>query len=110
MLIYDEDGLAATRSWLARTGLTGDQHLSDVVEAALHAVPRVKDKGAFARPEARILDSLRASLFDHIAAPIEAPPPQAHVGALFEIDGELGYKIPGELGFAADGAQDDNGE
>jgi putative DNA methylase len=110
MLIYDEEGLAATRSWLARTGLTGDQHLSDVVEAAMHAVPRVKDKGVFARPEARILDSLRASLFDHIAAPIETLPPQPGAGALFEIDGELGFKIPGELGFAADGTQDENGE
>ena len=110
MLIYDEEGLAAARSWLARTGLNDDQHLSDVVEAALHAVPRVMDKGVFARPEARILDSLRASLFDHIAAPIDALPTQADAGGLFEIDGELGFKIPGELGFAAGGTQDASGE
>jgi len=71
MLVYDEEGLAAARSWLARSGVAGDLRLSDIVEASLHAVPRVKDKGSFARPEARILDSLRASLFEHIAAPVE---------------------------------------
>jgi len=110
MLLYDEEGLAAARSWLARAGLAGDQHFSDVVEAALNAVPRVKDKGEFARPEARILDSMRGSLFDHIAAPGEELPRLADPEALFEIDGELGFKIPGELGFAADAESDDSGE
>jgi hypothetical protein len=69
MLVYDEEGLDAARAWLRRAGLTDDPRLSDVVEAALHAIPRAKDKGEFARPEARILDSLRATLFEHISAP-----------------------------------------
>lgn len=108
MLVYDEEGLPAARAWMTRTGLADDQRFSDVVEAALHAVPRVKDKGVFARPEARILDSLRAALFDHIPLPVEedlvASVPEA---ALFEVDGELGFKLPGELGYGADEAEDD---
>jgi hypothetical protein len=97
MLVYDE-GLAAARSWLSRTGLGDDPRFIDLIQAALNAVPRVKEKGAFARPEARILDSMRAALFDQIPAPIEDVGPQA-LTALFEIDGELGFKLPGELGY-----------
>jgi adenine-specific DNA methylase len=98
MLVYDEEGLAAAKSWLARTGLAEDPKLADLVRAALYAVPRVKDKGDFARPEARILDSLRATLFERIPAPVEgaAAPPQQ---ALFETDGQLGFRLPGELGY-----------
>ncbi|GAA3014876.1 hypothetical protein JCM13580A_36280 [Streptomyces drozdowiczii] len=66
MAVYDSDGLGAAKAWLNRYGLADDSTLAEVVRAALHAIPRVKDKGAFARPEARILDSLRAALFDHI--------------------------------------------
>ena len=71
MLTYDEDGLAAARAWLARTGRADDARFSDLVEAAIHAVPRVKDKGEYVRPEARTLEGLRATLFDHIEAPAE---------------------------------------
>ena len=71
MLTYDEDGLAAARAWLARTGKADDARFSDLVEAAVHAVPRVKDKGEFVRPEARTLEGLRATLFEHIEAPAE---------------------------------------
>jgi hypothetical protein len=71
MLVYDDEGLTAARAWLSRTGLADDGKLSDLVEAALRAVPRAKDKGEFARPEARILDSLRAALFEHLPAPVD---------------------------------------
>lgn len=97
MLIYDEEGLAAARSWLVRTGLADDPRFVDLVRAALYAVPRVKDKGEFARPEARVLDSLRATLFEQIPAPTEdaVSPTQK---AMFQIEGEL-FKLPGELGY-----------
>ena len=96
MLVYDE-GLAAARSWLARTGLADDPRFVDLVRAALYAVPRVKEKGEFARPEARVLDSLRATLFEQIPPPVEdAPPPTQE--AMFQIEGEL-FKLPGELGY-----------
>jgi putative DNA methylase len=53
MLTYAEEGLAAARAWLNRTGKAGDPRFHDLVEAALHAIPRTKDKGEFVRPEAR---------------------------------------------------------
>ncbi|MDM3924568.1 DUF1156 domain-containing protein [Mycobacterium intracellulare] len=108
MLIYDEDGLPAARAWLARTGMGDDSRFADLLQAALTAIPRVKDKGQFVRPEARILDSLRTALFDQIPVPADAAVPLAPKG-LFEIDGELGFSLPGQLGYeeeeAAEGAE-----
>ncbi len=98
MLVYDEEGLAAARAWLARTGLADDPRFIDMVHAALNAVPRVKDKDDFARPEARILDSLRGALFDQIPAPAGETVVPAQ-DPLFEIAGDLGFKLPGELGY-----------
>nr|WP_237270649.1 DUF1156 domain-containing protein [Streptomyces caniscabiei] len=77
MSLYDSDGLGAAKAWLNRTGLADDSTLTEVVRAALHAIPRVKVKGAFARPEARILDSLRAALFDHLDLPVDEVEPVA---------------------------------
>jgi len=74
MLVYDEQGLAAAQSWLARTGLNSDTRFSDLVAAALHAIPRTKVEDEFIRSEARILDSLRTALFDHIPLPAESDP------------------------------------
>ncbi|WP_238419356.1 DUF1156 domain-containing protein [Streptomyces taklimakanensis] len=71
MLIYDSEGLGAAKAWLNRTRLADDPTFTAVFRAALHAIPRVKDKGDFARPEARILDSLRTALFDHVEAPAD---------------------------------------
>jgi putative DNA methylase len=87
MLIYDEDGLPAARAWLARTGMADDPRFADLLQAALMAIPRVKDKGEFVRPEARILDSLRTALFDQVPAPVDAAAPIAEAG-LFDIDAE----------------------
>jgi hypothetical protein len=102
MLVYDEEGgLAPARSWLTRTGLADDPRFTDMVRAAINAVPRVKDKGSFVRPEARILDSLRSALFDQIPAPADETAVHAPE-ALFEIGGELGFKLPGELGYEPD--------
>lgn len=71
MVVYDQDGLNAARGWLARTGLADQPQLNDLVEAALHAIPRTRDGGAFVRPEARILDSIRSTLFSQIPLPTE---------------------------------------
>jgi hypothetical protein len=83
MLVYEEEGLSATKAWLSRTGKADDQRLHDLVEAAIRAVPRVKDKGEFVRPEARALEGLRATLFDDIAAPAD---PDEAPAKLFEMD------------------------
>jgi len=87
MLVYDEEGLDAARAWLRRTGLAEDSRLSNLVEAALHAIPRTRDKGEFARPEARILDSLRATLFEHIQAPDDEDVSPMHVQATIDEQG-----------------------
>jgi hypothetical protein len=73
MLVYDEEGLASSRSWLAKTGKEDDERFDALVEAAVHAIPRTRDKdGEFTRPEARVLESLRSTLFDWIEPPVEA--------------------------------------
>jgi len=72
MLSYSEEGLGAAHAWLSRTGIGDDRRFHDLVEAALHAIPRTKDKGEWVRPEARVLEGLRATLFDDIEAPSEA--------------------------------------
>ena len=71
MLIYDAEGLAAARSWLGRTGLEGDARFRDLLAAALVAIPRARDREGFVRPEARIVDSLRAALFEDVPLPAD---------------------------------------
>jgi adenine-specific DNA methylase len=70
MLTYDEEGFAAARALLQRTGLEDDTTFRALVEAAIRAVPRTKERGEFVHPEAKILEGIRTTLF----ADIEAPP------------------------------------
>ena len=86
MLVYEEEGLSAARAWLARTGMAADQKFHDLIEAAIHAIPRVKDKGEFARPEAATLEGLRSTLFDDIAAPADPDTGAGLPTQLFELD------------------------
>lgn len=96
MLIYDEDGLAAARAWLARTGMGEDPRFADLIQAALAAIPRVRDKGQFIRPEARILDSLRTALFDNIPLPVDDSLVPKPIQGQFEISGSQGLSLPEE--------------
>ncbi len=73
MLTYDEDGLRSAQAFLARTGLGDQARFRDLFLAALRAIPRTKDNGAFVRGEARVLEGLRAALFEDIPAPAEEP-------------------------------------
>lgn len=84
MLTYDEEGLPAARAWLERTGKGDDPRFADLVAAALHAIPRVRDKGEFARPEARTIEGLRATLFEQIPAPVEPEDVGSAQAVLFE--------------------------
>jgi hypothetical protein len=86
MLVYEEEGLSAAKAWMARSGKEGDQKFHDLVEAAIHAVPRAKEMGEFARPEARVLEGLRATLFDDIEAPAEPDDEVAEPDRLFALD------------------------
>lgn len=78
MLVYEEDGTRAAQGWLRQHNLVGDVRFIALVRAALYAVPRRKQKGAFVRPEARVLDSLRTAFFDELPLP---PDPDAVVPA-----------------------------
>ena len=84
MLVHQEEGLAASQAWLARTGLGDEPRFVDLFTATLHAVPRVKDKGEFARPEAATLESLRVTIFDNVPAPVEFDETSAQPLQLFE--------------------------
>jgi len=84
MLLYDEDGLHAARSWFERSGYADEPRFKDLTRAALHAVPRAKDKGSFVRPEAATLESLRATLFDDIEPPAD-PDEEALAQLTFEV-------------------------
>jgi adenine-specific DNA methylase len=86
MLLYDEDGLAAAEQWLRRSGYGDEQTFRDLVRAALHAVPRAHVKGGFARPEARILEGLRTTLFEEIPAPIDPTPDVNADGGMLDLD------------------------
>jgi putative DNA methylase len=75
MLVYDEEGVGAAQAWLERTGRGDDQRFAALVEAALHAIPRVRQKDELIRPEARVLESMRQTLFPSIEPPSEPAPP-----------------------------------
>jgi adenine-specific DNA methylase len=75
MLVYDEEGLGAAQAWLERTGRRDDQRFVALVEAALNAIPRVRQKEELIRPEARILESMRQTLFPSIEPPVDPTPP-----------------------------------
>lgn len=84
MLVYEEDGARAAQAWLIRHGFNDDTQFKDLVGAALHAVPRRKQKSVFVRPEARVLDSLRTSFFEDLELPPDPDPRLAEAtGALF---------------------------
>lgn len=59
MLVFEEEGLAAARSWLESDGKESDPSFRALFEAALNAIPRTREKGEFVRPEARTLERLR---------------------------------------------------
>lgn len=86
MLVYDEDGVGPATKWLDSTGLKDDSTFSALIVAAIHAVPRSRSGLDFVRPEARVLESIRASLYaEAIPAPVEAEIPVAQA-TLFDQD------------------------
>jgi hypothetical protein len=76
MLVYGEDGAKACEAFLKRTGLRTDGTFKACLQALINAVPRTKQKGKFARPEAEILEALRLAFFDDLLAPPEPEEPK----------------------------------
>jgi len=71
MLLYEEDGAQACKSFLQRTNLLIDATFKACVQALLNAIPRTKEKGKFIRPEADTLEAMRLAFFDDLVPPVE---------------------------------------
>ena len=71
LYVVDLDGAAAARSWLEQRGLTTDARMLAVVEAAVAAVPRVREKGELRVEEAVLLERLVVAAFPDITIPEE---------------------------------------
>jgi len=69
MLLYKEDGSQACQHFLRETGLQNDSTFKALIQALLQAIPRTKQKGKFARPEAEVLDAMRLAFFDELPVP-----------------------------------------
>ncbi len=83
MVVYDEDGLKAAREWMDRRPITSSEKFIDLFSAVLKAIPRVRKGDEFAREEARVLESLRLTVFPQVEAP--AAPTEQQV--LLQVDG-----------------------
>ena len=69
MLLYTEDGSQACQHFLRETGFQNDSTFKALIQALLQAIPRTKQKGKFARPEAEVLDAMRLAFFDDLPVP-----------------------------------------
>jgi len=76
MLVYGEDGAQACEAFLARAGLRTDGTFRLCLQAMINAVPRTRSKGQFIRPEADLMDRLRAAFFEELDVPAEEKPDQ----------------------------------
>jgi hypothetical protein len=63
LYVLDLDGSAAARSWLDQRKLTVDARFTALVESALRAVPRTRDKGDLTVVEADLLERLSIAAF-----------------------------------------------
>lgn len=75
MLIYQEDGAAACRRFVDVNGLTANSTFKALLEAAINAIPRTREKGKFVRPEADVLENMRLAFFPDVQPPTEEPEP-----------------------------------
>ena len=83
MMLQEEDGSAACKTFLNKTGLIKDSTFKACVQAMINAIPRTKSKGKFVRPEAETLEAMRLAFFDDLVVPAEEEPPKVAVQATF---------------------------
>jgi len=84
MMLYTEDGSAACKVFLNKTGLAKDSTFKACVQAMINAIPRTKSKGKFVRPEAETLEAMRLAFFDDLVAPPEEKLPKVEVQTTFK--------------------------
>ncbi len=75
------DGLGAAKALMDRLGLSGDSRFVALVQGAVNAIPRTKNRGVFVRPEAGLLDGLVTAYLPSVTVPADEP-----VGTLFDPD------------------------
>lgn len=69
LYVADLDGASAARTWLEQRRLADDARFRALVEAAVKAVPRVRDKGELAVAEAALLERLVLTAFPDVHLP-----------------------------------------
>jgi adenine-specific DNA methylase len=75
MMVYAEDGAGACDAFLMNRGLKRDTTFLAGMQALINAIPRTRLKGAFARPEADVLDRMRLAFYaDELTVQPEAEP------------------------------------
>ena len=75
MLVYQEDGAQACEAFLKQAGLRNDGTFKICLQALINAVPRTRIKGKFVRPEAELLERVRAAFFEELEASEEQDQP-----------------------------------
>lgn len=78
MLLYEADGSHACEAFLRRHGYLTDGTFRACVQALLNAIPRTRDRHGFVRPEATVLDGMRAAFYPDLVVP---PEPEIDLGA-----------------------------
>ncbi|WP_096907635.1 DUF1156 domain-containing protein [Dietzia sp. WMMA184] len=87
LYIADVDGMPAAKRFLDRHGFTTDSGFISTAQGLVNAIPRTKVKGAWAIPEAGLLDTLCTLYFPTVALPESEDLAAAAVQAsLFEND------------------------
>lgn len=69
LVTADLDGLAAAKTLMDRYGLTTEPRFLALVQGAVNAVPRTKQKGVFIRSEAATLDALVTAYLPSVTVP-----------------------------------------
>jgi adenine-specific DNA methylase len=79
MLLFEADGSHACEAFLRRHGYLTDGTFRACLQALLNAIPRTKDRRGFVRPEAAVLDGMRAAFYPDLVVP---PEPEIDLGAV----------------------------
>jgi putative DNA methylase len=73
LMSYRDDKLASARTWLTDSGYGEEQRFTDVMQAAVNAVPRVRTKKGLSVEEATLIEDVVVALFgDEIKLPVES--------------------------------------
>jgi adenine-specific DNA methylase len=81
--VADEDGLAAAKALMDRSGLRKDNRFLAATQALVNAVPRIRLKGDFVLPLAESLDRLVTTYLPEVSLPTDETEPASEQPDLF---------------------------